>query len=400
MRVLDVLEATAYIKELVEFDPVLSDIWVRGEITNLSTSAAGHSYFSLSGYGVQLNCVLFRGNRARLMASPINGESVLAHGRFGIYESRGQYQLIVDNIAPEGMGILQLQYEDTKRRLDEEGLFSNDRKRPLPQIPHTVGVVTSEHGAVWHDIQHVIARRFPLVRLILSPSSVQGINAPGELIAALKALEEAGPDVIILGRGGGSMEDLACFSDEQLARSIYACSVPVISAVGHETDVCIADLVSDLRAPTPSAAAELCVPDMKALLHDVDQFAMDARDAAVESLRSAQAELSAVQGTIRYSSPITRVTRYQQDVDRLASDASSRVVSLISGARATVDVMHDRAQLLNPAEVLRRGYAVVTARDGDMDIRLNTAVAAVLRNRIAITFSDGDIVAQPLREES
>lgn len=396
MRVLNVVEATAYIKDLVEFDPILSDVWVRGEITNLSRSAAGHTYFSLTADNVQLNCVLFRGDRARLLASPLNGEAVLAHGRFSIYESRGQYQLIVDNIAPEGMGILQLQYEDTKRRLEDEGLFAVERKRPLPPMPVKIGVVTSEHGAVWHDIQAVVSRRFPVVQLVLAPSSVQGTNAPTELISALKALEEAKPDVIIIGRGGGSLEDLSCFNNEQLARAIFSCPIPVVSAVGHETDICIADLVSDVRAATPSAAAELCVPDMNALLDEVDQCTAVARNHLVHALRGSEAELLSVQATIRYSKPMARVERYQHDTDAQLASASRHLAARLESARSSVDTVSDRARLLDPAEVLRRGYAVITAIEDGNEVRMLAASVAANRDYLTITFADGAVVTTPI----
>jgi exodeoxyribonuclease VII large subunit len=399
MRILDVLEVTAYIKELVEFDPVLNDVWVRGEISNLTTSAAGHSYFSLAGDGVQLNCVLFRGSRARLMAHPVNGEAVLAHGRFSIYETRGQYQLIVDNVAPEGMGILQLQFEDTKRRLAEEGLFALDRKRELPEMPRVIGVVTSEQGSVWHDIQHVVARRFPLTRLIIAPSTVQGQNAPRELIRGLEALQaDADPDVIIIGRGGGSAEDLACFSDEGLARAIFRCRVPVVSAVGHETDTCIADLVADVRAPTPSAAAELCVPDRRALLETVDQYALGARGLALQALTEKRVELRALQATIRFSSPNPRVSRFQQDVDMQLQLATSFVNRAAAAANDQLARYRDRAALLNPREVLRRGYAVISTLDGGDRRRIVSARDASALERLSVTFSDGAIVVRPVQE--
>jgi exodeoxyribonuclease VII large subunit len=398
MRVLDVFEVTAYLKELIEFDPILNDVWVRGEISNLSVSAAGHSYFSLAGDSAQLNCVLFRGNRTRLMAPPRNGDAVLAHGRFSIYESRGQYQLVVDNVAPEGIGLLQLQFEETRRRLEAEGLFALDRKRPLPEMPRTIGVVTSEQGAVWHDIQHVIARRFPLVRLVLSPSAVQGPNAPEELISALQLLEESGePDVIIVGRGGGSMEDLAGFSDERLARAIFRCRIPVVSAVGHETDTCIADLVADVRAPTPSAAAELCVPDQRALLAHLDECVRDVRSYAVQKVRTCRVALKPIHSTMAYSSPITRIQRAQQDVDILLQQSTGSALRALDRHRLQVLMLRDRASLLNPRDVLRRGYAVVSANGGVGPVRITSAEEVAKHDRVILTFSNDSIETRPVR---
>ncbi|HUG17232.1 MAG TPA: exodeoxyribonuclease VII large subunit [Thermomicrobiales bacterium] len=398
MRILSVLEITAYLKEIVEFDPVLSDVWVRGEITNLSTSAAGHSYFSLTADSVQLNCVLFKGSRARVLAFPRNGDAVLAHGRFSIYESRGHYQLIVDNVAPEGIGILQLQFDDTRRRLEAEGLFSVDRKRPLPEMASVIGVVTSEQGAVWHDIQNVITRRFPLVRLMFAPSAVQGPTAAEDLIAALQALDASSePDVIIIGRGGGSMEDLAAFSDEALARAIFRCKVPVVSAVGHETDSCIADLVADVRAPTPSAAAELCVPDQRALLAQAGQCVRDARLHVTRAALSSRASIGAAGASLASRNPMTRVNRAQQDVDSLVEQATAYALDAAAHQRELVARATDRAILLNPSDVLRRGYAVVSATQGNGTARIALASDAMQHDELTVTFSDGAVNTRRVR---
>lgn len=399
MRVLDVLELTAYLKELVEFDPILSDVWVRGEVSNLSTSAAGHSYFTLAGDGVQLNCVLFRGRRSGLIAIPRNGDSVLSHGRISIYESRGQYQLVVDTIAPEGIGILQLQFEETRRRLEAEGLFAPERKRPIPEMPRVIGVVTSEQGAVWHDIQTVIARRFPLVRLVLAPSTVQGPSAPGQLITALTSLDDSGlPDVIIIGRGGGSMEDLACFNDEGLARAIFGCRTPVVSAVGHETDVCIADLVADVRAPTPSAAAELCVPDRRTLLANVGGCTRDARSLVGQAVEHRRTALNAVRSSLTYRSPTSRIGRARQDVDAVQSRALSLASRHARNHRREVSILQERATLLDPSDVMRRGYAVVTSLNGAKPQRLSSAEDASKHSAVTITFRDGSVSAGIVKE--
>jgi exodeoxyribonuclease VII large subunit len=395
MRVLSVPEVTAYLKDLIDLDPILSDIWIRGEITNLSRSAAGHIYFCLVSEGIQINCVLFRGNQFGLLTTPRNGDAVLAHGRITIYESRGQYQLMVDNIAPEGMGILQIQFEEMKRRLEQEGLFALERKRPIPRLPRCIGVVTSAQGAVWHDIQNVVARRFPLVELILAPSSVQGPLAPAELIASLRHLQETGRcDVIIIARGGGSAEDLACFNDEQLARAIFGCTVPVVSAVGHETDSCIADLVADLRAPTPSAAAELCVPDGEEILAAVGHLVTLARSCTLQAVRDAREELVATIGTVQRFHPRSRIDRGRQDIDVAQERAIEAMRRRVNLQRALVETARLRATLLDPREVLRRGYAAVSATVDGKERRITTAADAQSAGTVTVAFSDGAIESQ------
>ncbi len=395
MRVLSVSEITGYIRELVEYDPILSDVWVRGEVSNFSRSAAGHMYFCLTSEGVQVNCVLFRGNQHGILAMPRNGDAVLAHGRVSIYEARGQYQLMVDNVAPEGIGILQLQFEETKRRLEADGLFSEERKRPLPPMPAVIGVVTSSQGAVWHDIQTVIARRFPLVELILAPSAVQGPSAADELIAGIEALQEIDRcDVIIVGRGGGAAEDLAPFSDERLARAIFACRVPVVSAVGHETDTCIADLVADVRAPTPSAAAEMCVPNGRDLLAAAGYLVSRARACAVDRYRDSRDSFDALDSQRDRRNPRSRIGDARQDIDALTTSSRSTVDQLLTSRRLQITAATSRATLLDPRDILRRGYAIVTTSNGPSVRRVSMAADAEAQSDLIITFRDGPVHAR------
>lgn len=394
MRVLSVFEVTAYLRDLIELDPILSDIWVRGEVTNLSRSAAGHVYFCMVGDGIQINCVLFRGNQVGLLAMPRNGDAVIAHGRVNVYDARGQYQLIVDQVAPEGVGLLQLQFEETRQRLEADGLFSPERKRPIPLFPNVIGVVTSLHGAVWHDIQNVIARRFPLIELIIAPSAVQGPAAAAELVNALMALQDDGRcDVIIIGRGGGAAEDLAAFNDEVLARTIFASKIPIVSAVGHETDTCIADLVADLRAPTPSAAAELCVPDGRALIAAANQLAAMVRANARTALENAQQELRLVNMHRERNHPRTLISRHRQDVDANVERAQRSGMNLIVNGRSSVDVQRVRADLLDPRAILKRGYAIVSTANTSERRRVATATDALANGDVRVAFADGEITA-------
>lgn len=400
-HVLNVDHLNAYLRAVLEEDPILSDVWVRGEVTNFHRSAAGHCYFTLSNDGSQIRCALFRNSQRGLLAMPRDGEQILAHGRVSIYENTGQYQLYVDNVAPEGAGILQLQFEELRRTLEADGLFAQERKRPLPERPATIGVVTSAQGAVWHDICNVVARRYPLVHLILSPSAVQGSQAPHELIAGIHALEAHGEcEVIIIARGGGSAEDLACFNDEELARTIFATSVPVISAVGHETDVSISDLVADVRAPTPSAAAEMCVPHRREILADLQRKTDIARDQALQSLQMGLHNYAVVASTLSRCRPETDLGRYWQTIDLLNDKCRIRMNSILEHSRTPILRLSQTARLLDPRDVLRRGYAIVSSIEDGQGARVISAVNARRVSDLYLTFEDGSVKATVERETS
>ncbi|RPI97189.1 MAG: exodeoxyribonuclease VII large subunit, partial [Spirochaetales bacterium] len=258
MQVYTVARITGYLRDILESDALLADIWISGEISNMSESSAGHLYFTLKDKTSQMRCVLF--NRKKLKIDIENGLAVVAHGSISIYEVSGAVQLYVDMIQPTGLGVLNMEFERLKAKLEEEGLFEPSRKRPLPAFPDKIGIVTSPGGAVLHDITNIIGRRYPVVELVLAPTTVQGESAVPGIINALNALNDRGDiDLIIIARGGGSIEDLWAFNDEKVARAIYSSKTPVISGVGHDTDFTIADFVADKRAPTPSAAAELAV---------------------------------------------------------------------------------------------------------------------------------------------
>ena len=260
-----VSQISAYTKQTLESDSVLRDLWVSGEVTNLARPGSGHAYFSVRDGNATMGCVMFRNSRG--MRHLKNGAEIILHGRVSIYEQRGDLQIIVDIAQPEGVGELQLQLEQLRMQLEQQGLFDESRKRELPRFPKKIAVVTSPSGAVWHDIQNVVRRRYPLVELAIAPAPVQGADAAPAIAEAIEAAgREPGVDVVIVARGGGSLEDLWAFNEEAVARAIYACPVPVISSIGHETDHTIADDVADLSAPTPSSAAERVVPDRAELI--------------------------------------------------------------------------------------------------------------------------------------
>lgn len=392
MRILDVAQVTAYIKDLLDGDPILSDVWIRGEISNFSRSAAGHMYFSLTAENAQIRCVLFRGNARFLTFKPDNGDAVIAHGRVSLYEVSGQYQLYVDLLQPEGTGLLQLQFEELRQRLEREGLFDPERKRPLPALPQTIGVVTSATGAVWHDIQTVLRRRYPLAELILSPAQVQGAEAPASIVRALERLqEEAEPDVIIVGRGGGSMEDLWCFNDERVARAIFASRVPVISAVGHETDFTISDFVADVRAATPSAAAELVAPSVRELAAEVDSLFVRAHTAISDTLRWHRSTIEALAARLRHRGPEGMIQRERLRLDSQTALMRQLLERRIATERSQIEAARRQLTLLHPLEVLRRGYAIVV--DGTTGERVRHASALRPDQDISIHFHDGDAEA-------
>ena len=384
MHVYAVHEITSYLRELFESNPLLGDVWITGECSNVSRPASGHVYFTLKDADAQLRCAFFarRGGPAattsRLVA---NGAAVTAHGRISIYEQRGELQFYVDFVQPEGVGALQAEYERLKAQLDQEGLFDESRKRPLPRFPRRIGVVTSESGAVFHDICHVLERRWPLAEIVLAPTPVQGPDAVPGIIGGLDQLNRIDDiDVIIAGRGGGSIEELWAFNDEHVARAIFASAVPVISAVGHETDTTIADFVADRRAPTPSAAAEIVAPDRADLRVRIGVAAGSLESMLRERLGT---ERASVRECVRYiERRAPDINRERQRADELARRAQSAAERLHRDAVQGVGGCVWRLKALDPFATLERGYAIVqrgtavvssvaVARAGDaLDIRV------------------------------
>lgn len=366
MQIFQVGEIAAYLRELLEGDPVLRDVWITGEVSSVTRSARGHYYFSLKDDDSQLRAVMFRGAAERSGADPKPGDSVVAHGRLDFYPPNGSCQFNVDLLYPAGVGAAQLRFEALRLKLETEGLFAADRKRPLPPLPRRIGLVTSEQGAVVHDVITVLSRRYPLAELILSHSSVQGEQAPTELVTALERLttwrSAAGlpVDVVIIARGGGAPEELAAFDDERVARAVFAAPWPTISAVGHETDYTICDLVADVRAPTPSAAAELVAPHIATLAAAVRDLAASAERSANLQVGKAQAERTALVGRLRAATPLPRIQEHR----RLGALAVQRAQQLVlDQTRFAGHELSERSlQLgaLSPLATLARGYGIVT----------------------------------------
>lgn len=360
-----VTRLTRYLRDLLESDARLQDLWVQGEISNLSRPSSGHMYFTLKDAGASLRCVMWRAAVARQGFTPHEGEAVEVHGSINIYEASGQYQLYADTLRPVGEGALYQEFLRLKARLEAEGLFDPERKRPLPRWPHKIGIVTSPTGAALRDMLNTIRRRYPLAEIILAPSPVQGEEAPPGIVAGLWALNTlARPDVILLARGGGSIEDLWAFNDERVARAIADSAIPVISGVGHETDFTIADFVSDLRAPTPTAAAELATPNRVDLLVSLQDLLSRSRRALQISLNNARWVLNHTENQLHLYSPQTRIRSDRQRLDELERRAISAIRYRNKLQISEINGLQQRLAALNPLAVLGRGYAVVTDSDG------------------------------------
>ena len=388
MAVYTVSQVTSYLREALESDPLLGDLNVVGEISNLRVSGAGHSYFTLKDDQNVLNSVMFRGQPGADLLT--NGTSISAHGRITFYEPRGSTDFMVDLAMPEGVGELALELERLSLRLEAEGLFEITRKRPLPQFPKVVGLVTSPSGAVFQDIQNVIGRRYPLVELILSPTTVQGTDAAGNIVAAIEGLNREGRvEVIIVARGGGNLEELWPFNEEIVARAVYASRVPVVSGVGHETDNTITDRVADVRAPTPSAAAELVVPDATRLRAQLEEI-------AVRSRRSLNYQLKSLRNRVadhvrRLEVGLPDLGTWRRRLDDLARTGHGHLAGRLSRDRLRVEGLSYRVAALDPVAPLRRGFAVVQNTTTQQVVSSTTQVFA--GDPLTITVADGSIPA-------
>jgi exodeoxyribonuclease VII large subunit len=413
-QILDVSTATAYLKQLLDTDPVLSDCWIQGEVSERFEARSGHIYFTILDGQSTIKGVIFRGNALRQRSPFRDGDVVVAHGRLTIYEQRSQYQLIADSIQPAGQGIQALQLELLRQKLEAEGLFDSTRKRPLPLMPARIGVVTSMGGAVLHDIHTILARRFPLAELVISPAQVQGDGAAKSVTSALTALiDRSQPDVIIIARGGGSADDLMAFNDEALVRAIFASPVPIVSAVGHETDWSLSDLVADLRAPTPSAAAELVAPSIDEIASYVGALADKGRGSAHKHVAAAMAESDRAYRALRSHSiqsvlnPIRPlVTGYivrmsvttQRHLERQSGSINRHAIrcahawTIAAGRRRAAVAQHDaELRSLNPTSVLHRGYALVSRSDTHSAV--TSARDLKIGDSATIAFADGSVVA-------
>ncbi len=339
----------------------LPGIWVEGEISNLARPSSGHWYFSLKDRDAQIRCAMFRQKNSAVRFAPKDGSAVVARGRVSLYEPRGDFQLIVEHLEEAGLGALQREFERLRDRLSAEGLFDEARKRALPEVPRRIGVLTSPTGAALRDILHVLGRRFAAVPVLIYPTPVQGAAAvPGILAALERAARREDCDVLIVTRGGGSLEDLWAFNDERVARAIRAMPMPVVTGIGHEIDFTIADFVADLRAPTPSAAAQHTVPDGRVWLASLARFEQRLQAGAVRTLREADAALGRLRQRMRLASPRVRVAQAAQRMDELEARLALAMRGELARGAHRLDVASRTLDAVSPLATLRRGFAVVT----------------------------------------
>ena len=395
-----VTQLNEYVRMLLDGNAVLSDVWIKGEISNFTNQyRTGHMYFSVKDAGGTLRVVMFRSHAAKLQFEPRDGMKVLLHGRVSAYVAGGQYQFYADMMEADGLGSLYLAFEQCKARLAAEGLFDPERKKPIPSLPRRVGIITSPTGAAIRDIINVTGRRYPQGELIIFPSLVQGEQAAAYLAGGIRYFNRAANvDVIIIGRGGGSIEYLWAFNDERLAREIAASAIPVISAVGHETDFTICDFVSDLRAPTPSAAAELVFPDREAMKAEL--YARLARIGTLVSsgVQARRAQLQTLAASRAMRSPAAVIAEKQMRIDELSVRMHGAADLLLERKKQTLGGYVGKLEALSPLAVLQRGYAVAQNGQGAVT---TSADAFVPGEPITIRFSDGTVsaVVQDIKKE-
>lgn len=395
-----VTELNWYLKELLDSDPIVRHIFVRGEISNFKNQySSGHLYFSLKDSEGLVRTVMFRSNAVKLGFAPENGMKVIVGGRVSVYGKDGQYQLYAESMIPDGVGELYLAYEQLKKRLEAEGLFDEAHKKPLPKFPKTVGIVTSPTGAAIRDILNILKRRYPLADVVLYPAQVQGDGAYVGLVNGIRYFNRtASADVIIIGRGGGSIEDLWEFNREELAREIYASEIPVISAVGHETDFTICDFVADRRAPTPSAAAELAVPDhceLRQGLKNANERLRGDMKAKIDKLR-AKTDLFSSCYSMRSFGDL--ISSKRMDILRLSEKLDGATAQRIKNERNQLVLLTGKLDALSPLAVISRGYAIVSTCDGKSDI--SDASRLEIGERVNIRFRDGSVAAEIVNIET
>lgn len=366
MQILSITDLTGYLADLLESDPILSDVWVEGEVSNWSRAASGHCYWTLRQGDAQLQAVCWRQQALKQPRLPANGEQVLVHGHVSFWQGSGKLQLYVDLIRPAGIGILHAQVEALKQRLEAEGLFDPGRKRTIPPLPRRIGVVTSPTGAALRDILTVLRQRWPLCEVVLAAAQVQGEAAPESLVEALYNLYGVELDLIIVARGGGSIEDLWAFNDEVVARAIFASPVPVITGVGHETDTTVVDYVADLRAATPSVAAALATPNIAELRNELQLSTERLREAVELHLSEGRDDLVQAMRQLQHLAPQSRLDRDRQTVQQLRDRIQRGLTTHIAFQKLNLRGTRQQLEMLNPRATLARGYAVVRRADGSV----------------------------------
>jgi len=389
MKVISVSQLNRYVKSLLEGDANLAAVYIGGEISNFTNHyKSGHLYMSLKDEGALVKAVMFRAYASKLAFTPENGMKVIVRARVSLYEKDGAFQIYIEEMQPDGVGALQIAFEQLKKKLAAEGLFEASRKKPLPRYPARVGVITSPTGAAVRDIFNVLGRRFPLARVVFTPVLVQGEGAPAQLVAALRRFNETdAADVLIIGRGGGSIEELWAFNDETVARAVAASRIPVISAVGHETDFTICDFVADLRAPTPSAAAELAVPDQHQLAARLTQLYGALRQSALHRVQVESTRLAAIREKRCLATPLFYVEEQGMRLDYFVRRFAAAAQVQTSRAEGRLSAAAGKLDALSPLKVLSRGYSIVY-RDGEVQ---HSAQDIRPGDKLSLRLSDGRV---------
>ena len=394
--IITVSQLNYYLKSVIENDPRLNFVILSGEISNLTDHyRSGHIYLSLKDERSVIRAVMFAGNARRLKFRPQDGMKVLCRGRVSVYEPSGQYQLYIEDMQPDGVGALALAFEQLKSELEKQGLFDNSHKKPLPRFPRVVGVITSPTGAAVQDIRNILYRRFPNIEIKLFPVLVQGEGAPAQLVSAVQKLDSVGGcDVIIIGRGGGSIEDLWAFNSKELAYAVYNCRTPIISAVGHETDFTICDFVADMRAPTPSAAAELAVPDVRELKANYLSQRQYMQSLMENRLRYEKDKLRYYHSSVQAAGPVNNIRKISDKYSFYQRQLKTLADKKISIEELELKKTAAKLESLNPLAVLSRGY-VLAEQNGSI---VTSAAALGREEEFTLTFSDGKVNAKVIGE--
>ena len=391
--VLSVSYINRYIRQVMDSDEVLRHVWVSGEISNLSRPKSGHIYFTLKDAGAALKCVIWRSTPLFLKHTLQDGQAIEAQGNISVYERDGQYQLYVQALRPAGEGMLFQQFAELKAKLEAEGLFDAERKRPIPYFPKRIGIVTSPSAAALQDMLNTLRNRFPLAEVLLSPTSVQGAEAPPQIVKAIKRLEnDASVDVILIARGGGSLEDLWAFNDEQVARTVADCTIPVISGVGHETDFTLTDFAADYRAPTPTGAAVAATPDITEIGLNIQAIKNELQRQIEMRIDEAKDDLATQSMILRRYSPERKVNELTQQLDQIRS-TMQRVMSYQQQQRKMgLSHLLQRLDSINPANMLKKGYVMLSDAESGNAIQSVTQVAE--NQKLKLTLADGEVIAR------
>ncbi|MCW3138994.1 MAG: exodeoxyribonuclease VII large subunit [Methanophagales archaeon] len=394
-RIYSVWEITRYIRQKLDSDELLRDIYIKGELSNVSQPTSGHVYFTLKDEYSELRCVMFRNRNALLKFTLEDGMSVIVRGHISVYEKRGRYQLYVEELQESGIGALYRAFEQLKKKLKDEGMFDATHKKPIPVIPHTIGIITSPTGAAIRDMINITRRRFPHVHILLAPVAVQGEEAAPQIVNAIKLMNRVNRelekvDVLVVGRGGGSIEELWAFNEESVARAIFASEIPVISAVGHETDFTISDFVADRRAATPSEAAELVVPDKRQIEKNMSTLELQLRQNIYKLIEQQRRRLESIEKNVLFRKPTERINQYRQMVDEVKRTLIAEVMHRVQLHRKGLQALTGKLDALSPRAILERGYSICLKEQKVVRSVMDISTGDMLR----ILFRDGEAISE------